>query len=107
MKGTLNLSTPTASTRSNFILRKGEVVWVTWYRYPKGNQWIVKYRNKFYHIIDDGTKTQYIHFHDPQLISAKEAQRLLSMYPEAYKRAHLLGWWNETLEEYLEKEFNE
>jgi len=91
------------NTKSRFLLEKGERVFYNWYNYPNGARWIVKYRDKFYKIIHDGTGNQFFHSHAPLEITKERAKEILSNYSEAWKKAQSFGWWNETLDEYLEK----
>ena len=91
------------NSKSAFLLDKGEVVWYDWYDYPNGAKWIVRYENKFYKIIHDGTGNQFFCSHAPQRISKWEAQKILSNYPKAFEEARKLGWWDEDLNDVIEK----
>jgi len=90
------------STRSKFLLGHGEVIWYSWYQYPNGARWIVKYNNKFYKIVHDGTGNEFYHSHDPVEIDEDDAKSILSNYPEAWKEA-MEKWGWESLDEYISK----
>lgn len=92
------------SSKSKFLLTKGQAIWYDFYQYPDGAKWIVRYSNRYYLIIHDGTGNQFFHSHEPEEISEKEAKQILSKYPRAWEKAmDLFGW--ESLDEYLEKYF--
>jgi hypothetical protein len=93
------------NAKSAFLLKRGEVVWYDYYDFPNGSRWIVKYKNNFYKIVHDGTGNQFFHSHAPMQISKERAQEILSNYPDAWEEAREYGWWDETLDEYFEKEF--
>ena len=90
------------STRSRFLLNHGEAIWYSWFRYPNGARWIVKYNNKYYKIIHDGTGNQFYHSHEPEEISEEEAKSILSNYKEAWNEA-VEKWGWESLDEYFAK----
>jgi hypothetical protein len=90
------------SEKSKFLLRAGEAIWYSWYQYPNGARWIVRYKGKFYKIVHDGTGNQFYHSHEPQEISEEEAKSILSNYKEAWEDAVKLWGW-ESLDEYFAK----
>ena len=94
------------SVRSTFLLQKGEAVWYSWFRYPNGARWIVRYKGKYYKIVHDGTGNQFFHSHEPVEIDEDDAKSILANYPEAWEEAmEKWGWeslW-ESLDEYISK----
>jgi hypothetical protein len=92
------------NTVSAFLLKKGERVFYSYYDFPNGARWIVRYKDRFFKITHDGTGNQYFCSHAPCEITKEEAQKILSNYPDAWEEARRLGWWKETLDEYFERE---
>jgi hypothetical protein len=90
------------SEKSKFLLRNGEAIWYSWFKYPDGARWIVRWQGRYFSIVHDGTGNQFYHSHEPEEISEEEAKEILSKYKEAWKDAvELWGW--ESLDEYFAK----
>jgi len=90
------------TTKANFILEKGKAVWYDFYQVPNGSCWVVKYKESFYDIVDDGTGNGFYSSGEPVRISEEEAKERLSSNRKAWKEAQeKFGW--ETLDEYFEK----
>jgi len=90
------------SVKSKHILKHGESICYGYFDYPNGARWIARYKNRYFHIIHDGTGNQFFHSHEPEEIDEETAKMLLSKNEEAWKEAEELWGW-EPLEEYLEK----
>ncbi|MEM2919087.1 MAG: hypothetical protein QXY62_06285 [Candidatus Altiarchaeota archaeon] len=90
------------NTKSKFLLKHGEAIWYSFYSYPNGSQWIVRYKGKYYKITHDGTGNEFFCSQAPREISEEEAKKILSHYEEAWAEAQKLWGW-ESLEEYFEK----
>lgn len=90
------------STKSKFLVDKGQSIRYDWYDFPNGSRYIVGYKESFYYIVDDGTGNNFFHHGNPVKISESEAKEILSEYQEAWEKARKLFGW-EPLEEYFEK----
>jgi len=91
------------TTRSDFLIRKGQAVCNDYYRYPQGAKWIVHYHKKFYLILDDGTSNGFYSSGEPKEIDGTEAKKILSDFKEAWDEAIENCFWSETLDEYFER----
>jgi hypothetical protein len=89
--------------KSAFLLGEGERIFYDWYDFPNGARWIVRYKNRYFKIVHDGTGNQFFHSHAPVEITEERAKEILSDYPKAWEEARQKGWWTETLEEYFKK----
>lgn len=92
------------TAKSKFLLEKGEVVRYDWYNYPNGSCYIVKYKNHYFSIDDDGTGNGFYCKGKPYLISEKRAKEILCNFPSAWEKAKKLWNW-EDLETYFERNF--
>lgn len=90
------------SVKSKHILKHGESIWYGYFDYPNGARWIAKYKDRYFHIIHDGTGNQFFCSHEPKEIDEETAKRILSKNEDAWEEAR--GEWGwEPLEEYLAK----
>lgn len=94
------------TTKSQFLLKKGDSIWYDWFCYPNGSRYIIKYRGKYFKVVDDGTGNGFYNCGDPIPISEDQAKKILSNYYNAWEKAMKLWGW-ETLEEYFENNFEE
>jgi len=86
------------STKSKFLLNKGIAIW----NYPNGSRWVVKYKDKYYQITDDGTGNGFYSKGEPHQLSENEAKEILSIDEKSWNEAvSKFGW--EPIEEYFEK----
>ncbi|MDN5375362.1 MAG: hypothetical protein PWQ39_402 [Thermacetogenium sp.] len=98
----MSLAETLCSARSRHILKYGEAVWYSWYSYPDGAKWIARYKDRYFHIIHDGTGNQFFCSHEPKEIDEGTGKEILSKHEKAWQEAREKWNW-EPLDEYLAK----